>query len=95
MNIRHPFSKFRPQTYWLLAGTLLGYLCFVIALGIHWLVLSVGGAIALSMISVWFWCLQKTSAQSSENLLDRATFLMQLATLDRQVNTALDTWKKA
>ncbi len=89
MNLRHSFPKFRlPQTYLLLAGTLLGYLWFVIALGSHWLVLIIGGAIALGMISVWFRYLHKTMFKPSENLLDRATFLAHLATFDYQVVSA-------
>jgi hypothetical protein len=35
-----------PETYWLIAGAILGYVCFVMMLGTSGLVISVGGAIA-------------------------------------------------
>ena len=85
-----------PQTYGLLAGTALGYFGFVVWLGGRWIVLGVGGAIALATIGAWLWLFCQASAGWATNLLDRATFLAQLAVLERHSPaTSQATWKQA
>ena len=85
-----------PQTYGLLAGTALGYFGFVVWLGGRWIVLGVGGAIALATIGAWLWLFCQASAGWATNLLDRATFLAQLAVLERRSpGTSQATWKQA
>lgn len=85
-----------PQTYALLAGTALGYFGFVVCLGGRPIVLGVGGAIALATIGAWLWQLRQASADWTANLLDRVTFLAQLAALDRRSPAISQaTWKQA
>lgn len=85
-----------PQTYGLFAGTALGYFGFVIWLGERPIVFGVGGAIALATLGAWLWQLHQASAEWAANLLDRATFLAQLAVLDRRFPTISQaTWQEA
>lgn len=84
------------QTYWLMAGAIIGYVCFVVILGTTRLVIGVGGAIALAMIAVWVWTVNQALPKSTHNLLERETFLAQLNQLKRQIDkSSQTTWQQA
>lgn len=84
------------QTYWLIAGAIIGYVCFVVILGTTRLVIGVGGAIALAMIAVWFWTVNEALSKSTHNLLERETFLAHLNQLERQIDkSSQTTWRQA
>jgi hypothetical protein len=99
MNLfwRRVFSL--PQTYFLLTGTLLGYLCLILWLHPRPVVLLSGGAIALTMISAWLWEFRpKRSPQerATANLLHQDIFLVQLTALESKVPTLPESaWEKA
>ena len=85
-----------PQTYSLIAGAILGYVCFVMILGTTGLVISVGAAIAFGMITTWFWTLNQASTKSTYNLLEREIFLAKLSRLERQIDkNSQATWRQA
>ncbi|WP_066379322.1 hypothetical protein [Anabaena sp. CA = ATCC 33047] len=84
------------QTYWLITGAIIGYVGFVLILGTTRLVISLGGAIALVMIVVWFWTVNQVSPKSTDNLLERETFLAHLNQLQRQIDkSSQTTWRQA
>ncbi|WP_066423466.1 hypothetical protein [Anabaena sp. 4-3] len=84
------------QTYWLIAGAIIGYVGFVLVLGTTRLVIGVGGAIALVMIVFWFYTVNQVSPKSKHNLLERETFLAHLNQLQRQIDkTSQTTWRQA
>jgi hypothetical protein len=92
-----------PQSYFVLAGTGLSYLLFVMWLGMRSLVLIVGGAIALTMIGVWLWYIKdiEVKVKSTElgslegnNLLNREVFLKLLPTLEfENSKESRSTWQ--
>jgi hypothetical protein len=96
-----------PQSYFIFAGTGLGYLLFVMWLGMRSLVLIVGGAIALTMIFVWLWYIKdievkvsSTELESletsdlSSDLLNREVFLKLLPTLEfENSKESRSTWQ--
>lgn len=84
------------QTYWLVAGAIIGYLGFVLILGTSRLVIGVGGAIALGMIAIWFWNVNQALPKSTHNLLERDTFLAHLKKLETQIDkSSQTTWRQA
>ena len=84
------------QTYWLIAGVIIGYVGFVLILGMTRLVISVGGAIALATGAVWFWTVNQALPKSTHNLLERETFLAHLNQLQRQIDrSSQTTWLQA
>jgi hypothetical protein len=94
-----------PQTFFLIAGIGIGYLSFMILLGMRPLVLTVGGAIALAMISIWLWqtrniapstSISRENLSNQDNLLNREVFLLQLSTLKPgSSKQAQSHWQKA
>jgi predicted PurR-regulated permease PerM len=87
--------RFR-ETYWLITGAILGYVCFVSILGTSGLVIGVGGAIAFAMIATWFWNLNQTLSKSTQNLLERKVFLAQLSRLEQKIDQISQaTWQQA
>ncbi|MEB3336459.1 MAG: hypothetical protein VKJ46_03285, partial [Leptolyngbyaceae bacterium] len=86
-----------PQTYILLVGAGLGYLCFILWLSPRLIVLAIGGAITLVMLVAWLWQFRQTSTVEVEaNLLESQIFLKQLELLSRKVGKhSGTTWKKA
>jgi hypothetical protein len=84
------------QTYWLIAGAMIGYVGFVLILGTTRLVIGVGGAIALAMIVVWFWTINQASSKSAHNILERKTFLAHLNQLQYRIDkSSQTTWRQA
>jgi hypothetical protein len=84
------------QTYWLIAGAIIGYVGFVLILGTTRLVIGIGGAIALAMIGVWFWTVNQALPKSTHNLLERETFLAHLNQFQRQIDkSSQTTWRQA
>ncbi len=99
MNLfwRRVFSL--PQTYFLLTGALLGYLCLILWLRPRPVVLLSGGAIALAMISTWLWEFrpkQSPQERATANLLDQEIFLVQLTALEGNIPTLPESaWQRA
>ncbi|BAZ82263.1 hypothetical protein NIES73_35390 [Sphaerospermopsis kisseleviana NIES-73] len=84
------------QTYWLVAGAIIGYVGFVVILGTTRLVIGVGGAIALGMIAFWCWNVNQSLPKSTHNLLERETFLAHLKKLEPQIDkSSQTTWRQA
>ncbi len=84
------------QTYWLISGAILGYVCFVLMLGTTALVIGVGGAITLAMIAAWFWTLNQALTKSTQNLLEREIFLAKLRKLELQIDkSSQKAWRQA
>jgi hypothetical protein len=98
MNLfwRRVFSL--PQTYFLLIGAVLGYLCFILWLGPRPVVLLSGGAIALTMILIWLWEFrpkENPQERATANLLHQEIFLVQLTALGANIPTLPEsTWER-
>ena len=84
-----------PQTYLLIGGAGLGYCGLIIWLGSRPAILIVGGTIAGGMLAAWLWKLRHFYAFSGANLLDSATFLYELAAIERKLAGSTDAdWEQ-
>ncbi|ACK70263.1 hypothetical protein PCC7424_1831 [Gloeothece citriformis PCC 7424] len=84
-----------PQTYFLIVGTLLGYLSFIIYLGMRPITLIIGGAIALLMLVAWMWQLKQINLSGESDLLEREVFFSQLETINPKIReSASSQWKQ-
>ena len=84
-----------PQTYFLIGGALLGYFSLIVWLGSRPPILIVGGAIAVVMLTAWFWKLRQFYAFSGANLLDSAIFLNELTSIERKLAGRTDAdWEQ-
>lgn len=97
--MRIHWAKFwrRPQTYFLLAGTALGYALLIGLAGGRSLAFLGGGAIAILMVGSWIAGFQgDASIASDANLLEASTFSRQLDPLGRRVpGSGQKTWRQA
>lgn len=87
-----------PQTYFLIIGMVLGWGLFVVLLGTRWLVLVVGGAIALVTVLVWVrgFVPKLVPLEAVANLLERENLLTQLNQLDAKIPKLPNTtWTQA
>jgi hypothetical protein len=85
-----------PQTYMLLAGTALGFACFVAVLRPRPIVIASGGAIAAIIFGAWSWQIKKEFAWLNENnLLDRYVFASKLDALERKSLSTGMQWRRA
>ncbi|HEY9728874.1 MAG TPA: hypothetical protein V6D50_20685 [Chroococcales cyanobacterium] len=87
-----------PQTYLLLIGIGLGYLCFIVWLGSRPVVLVSGGVIALVAIASWLWQFtpKPVPPDSAANLLNREIFLSEVAALEQNIpNLPQLRWEQA
>ncbi len=74
-----------PQTYFLIVGAILGYVTFLVWVGIRPVPLLVGGIIAIGMLSVWVWQVKKISSQKRVNLLDINSFIEELENIEQKL----------
>ncbi len=74
-----------PQTYFLIVGVGLGYVSFIIWLGMRPVVFLIGGAIGIAMLASWVWKLRQIQSLAKANLLDQDIFLAQLTKLQRKL----------
>lgn len=85
-----------PQTYILLIGAGLGYLCLIVWLTPRLIVLLTGGVITFSMVLAWLWQFRQERTGSAEsNLLESPIFLKQLMAVENRVPKRSDpTWER-
>jgi signal transduction histidine kinase len=85
------------QIQGLCLGLLIGYISFVLWLGMRWIVLSSGGLIVVLAIAFWYAQLQTQKASysvSSANLLKTEIFLIHISILNDRVPEACQSlWR--
>lgn len=74
-----------PHTYFVVTGAGLGYLGFILWLGMRLITLVGGGAIALIMLITWVWQVKQIQGLQADNLLEREIYLEKLATVAKRL----------
>ena len=75
-----------PQTYFLFVGAVLGYMAFLVWVGIRLVTLVVGGIITLAMLSSWVWQVKKMTSHTRVNLLDINGFLEAVKNIEQKLS---------
>ncbi|MEA5535239.1 hypothetical protein [Crocosphaera sp. XPORK-15E] len=86
-----------PQTYLLIIGAILGYINFIIVLGIRPIPIIVGGLIALGMIGIWFQQLWQFQSPIMADLLETDIFLNELQKIEQNLGSksSLTEWQNS
>lgn len=75
-----------PQTYFLFVGAALGYIAFLVWVGIRLVPLVVGAIITFVMLSSWLWQVKKITSQTRVNLLDINGFIEEVEKIEQKLS---------
>ncbi|GBF81721.1 hypothetical protein [Aphanothece sacrum] len=85
-----------PQTYLLIIGAILGYISFIVVLGIRPFPIIIGGLIVLGMIGIWFQQLWQFQSNIRANLLEIDSFVNELNKIEQNLGhkSSLPEWQQ-